>query len=161
MSYFEIPQRKMLKKMLTKKKSHPANQTIYGHQATLPFEGRNSVAMRFSTPLRYPLRSASPFSVCSRILSYIDTFGASGHLTDWSVTVMQNALKEWIVVLASVVNAATVVVLAIITRRYAQSAHRQAVAANRRGRKDASGPIRILRVGRMGPLVFGMCGHLT
>ena len=42
---------------------------------------------------------------------------------------MQNSVKEWIVVLGSVVNAVTVVVLAIITRRYAQSAHRQAVAA--------------------------------
>jgi hypothetical protein len=38
-------------------------------------------------------------------------------------------MKEWIVICASVVNTFTVVVLAIITRQYARSAQRQAVAA--------------------------------
>lgn len=38
-------------------------------------------------------------------------------------------MQEWIVVCASVVNAATVVVLAWVTHRYARSAHRQADAA--------------------------------
>ena len=38
-------------------------------------------------------------------------------------------MKEWIVICASAVNAVTVVILAVITRRYAESAHRQAVAA--------------------------------